>query len=420
MNKELTLLIFLIIILASVTFHVSSSTAPSIIAEDVATRINSPCGEGVAWTPECVSTPNTFGTTSTPVPPSTTIVQASGGSVTGIVGSYNLMILAGTLVGGVIVSSVNDNAVPVLNPLTGDVVVYNMDKGDKVTVDYTGEPAYRAKMSEGVEAEVQTPNRIRFTAYADDSFLKIKASEEPSFDFNNGLLEYENDVLLEKISTTELDTAGVDAGYSNGFRCVTLAGNASYYHIVKGFETDRFSLTNTNSQSYDVCIKKTPYDDFSMSGHRFAFIDLVKDRLEFRARFRYLMEGLTVLESFDELNHIFVEFGITENKITIHNPTPSSSKISETRSGYHLLAEKLMNNNVVRTHKFIDKEYPDFINLYSSDVGYKLPDIIIEDGMLVQQGKNRFTALVDNNVNCLNEVLNLFNYNENKDFYGRC
>lgn len=418
MKKELIILL-LFILLATVAFHVNSSTAPSIISEDVATRISSPCGEGVAWEPHCVSNPAVSGTTSTPVPDSTTIIQPTGAPITGIAGSYNLMILAGTLVGGVIVSSANSNAVPVLNPLTGDVVVYNMDEGDKVTIDYSGD-AQRAEMSEGVEAEIQTPNRVRFTAYGDDSFFKIKASEEPSYDFHNGLLEYENDVLLEQISTTEVDTANVDAGYNNGFRCVTLAGNASYYHIIKALKENRFSITNTNSQSYNVCIKKSPYDDISMSGHRYAFIDLVKDRLELKAKFRYLMKGLVALESFDEFNHIFVEFGVTDNKITVSNPSPSASVISETYSGYHVLSENMRGSKVVRTHKLAKEEHPNFINVYSTDVGYKLPDITIEDGMLVQQGKNRFTAFVEKNIDCLNEVLDLFRYNENEEFYDRC
>lgn len=423
MKKGVLFLLFVFIV-SVLSFPVKPGTVSTLDAADILSktepRITSPCSEGMAWTPECVTSPNTFGTTSTPVPGSTTIIQPTGTSVAGIAGSYNLMILAGTLVGGVIISSANGNVVPTLNPLTGDVVVYNMDKGDKVVVDYTGEPAYNAKLSEGVEAEVQTPNRVRFTAYDDDSFFKIKSTDKPSYDFNNGLLEYENDNVLEQISTTETDSAMVDSDYQFGFSCVSLAGNASYYYVDKNDWKRSFSLSNTNRQSYDVCIRKTAYDEFGMSGQRYALIDIVKDKLRFKAKFRYFMTGLLALESFDERNDISIESGMGDRKIIITNSAPISNMISQTYSGKHLITEKLVNNEVIRTHKFAKANHPELINIYSTNFKDKMPDINIEDGMLIQQNKNKFTGLVEQNTYCLNEMLTLFKYNETEDFYQMC
>ncbi len=363
--------------------------------------------------------PSLTGHTTTPATEDTKLITPEG-TISNIAGSYNLLIFAGSLIGGIIISSADNNAIPTFNPLTGDVVIYNMNKGDKVTVDYTSEPAYKAEMSEGVQAEIQTPQRIRFTAYSDNSYLKIKPTEEPSFNFKNGLLEYENSKIIEQIDTTKENNANVDQDYELGFKCFTLASNATYNYINKEDASKSFSFQNLNPQEYQVCIKKTIYDDYPMASQLNCVIDLVKDEAKFKAKFLYSKINKISLESLDERNEITIEYGMGKKKLTITNPAPTNDIISRFYSGYHKITEKLENRKAVRYHEFTSTEHSPFIDIYQTNFRNIQSTIEIIDGMLVQKEKNKFTAMVERNHDCLNEVLNLFQYKEPEDFYNVC
>lgn len=351
--------------------------------------------------------------------PTSTGSLSSGVQLQNIAGSTRIALLEGQIVGGMVISSVDNNVVPAFNPLTGEVIIYNMDLGDIVTIDYTGEPAYRASMSEGIEAEVQANNKIRFTAYGDDSILKIKSTDEPSYEFNNGLLEYENKNVLEQIDTLKLNDANVDKDYETGFKCLTLAANAKYNYEDK-VEPDRsFSIENLNKQDYQVCIKKTIYDEYELVNQRYGLIDLVKDTLKLKARVLYEKAKKLIFKSLDARNDAEIETSLGTTKILIQNSAPSSETLSKTYIGNHIITEKLEGKEVVRYHEFSEESHPELINIYSTSFKNEQPDITIENNMLVQKGNNRFTALTQENP-CLEQLQSLLNYEEDDSFYENC
>lgn len=353
------------------------------------------------------------------VTPASTGSLSSGVNLQNIVGSTRIALLGGRIVGGVVISSINNNVVPAFNPLTGEVIIYNMDLGDTVTIDYTGEPAYKAILSEGVEAEIQANNKIRFTAYSDDSMLKIKSTEEPSYEFTNGLLEYENKNVLEQIDTTKTNDANVDKDYETGFKCLTLAANAKYNYEDK-VEPDRsFSIENLNKQDYKVCIKKTIYDEYELVNQRYGLIDLVKDVLKLKAKVLYEKAKKLVFESLDSRNDAEIETSLGTTKILIQNVAPSSETLSKTYIGNHVITERLEGKKVVRYHEFSKEKYPELINIYSTSFKNSQPDITIKDNMLVQDGSNRFTALTQENP-CLEQLQTLLDYEEDDSFYENC
>ncbi len=353
------------------------------------------------------------------------VTPASTGSLSGglnfqnIVGSYRVLVMAGKLVGGVIVSSKDNNAVPAFNPLTGDVIIYNMDLGDTVTIDYTGEPAYQAKMSEGVEAEIQSKNKIRFTAYGKDSLLKIKPTDEPSYEFNNGLLEYESSNVLEQINTSKANDASVDKDYETGFKCLTLAADANYNYDDKVKKERSFSIKNLNKQDYKVCVKKTIYDEYQLVNQRYGLIDLVKDSVKLKAMVSYSRKNSPVYESFDSLNDAEMETSLGTTKLLIQNRAPSSATVSKTYVGSHVITEKLQGKEVTRIHEFVKEKHPEIINIYSTSFRKEQPDLAINDNMLIQKDKNKFTAFTQDH-ECYKYVEKLLSYEEEESFYDNC
>lgn len=184
-------------------------------------------------------------------------VQTGGGLLSDIVGSYNLIMKSGQIVEGVIISSKNNNVVPALNLLDGSLVFYNLQAGDKVVVDQIGGDGvmgneYSARMDEGVSADINKDlGKVRFTAYGDDSVLKISKSEgQPKYEFNNGLLEYENKKVLEQISTVKLGDTMVDKAYETGFKCLTIAPKAEYNYTDKSVKEKSFSIKNDNNRYF--------------------------------------------------------------------------------------------------------------------------------------------------------------------------
>jgi len=354
------------------------------------------------------------------------VTPASTGSLSGgvnfqnIVGSYRVLVMAGKLVGGVVVSSKDNNAVPAFNPLTGDVIIYNMDLGDTVTIDYSTEPAYNAKMSEGVKAEVQAKNKVRFTAYGQDSTLKIKSADEPSYEFNNGLLEYESSNLLEQINTTKANNADVDKDYELGFKCLTLAADANYNYDDKVKPDRSFEIKNLDKQDYKVCIKKTIYDEYQLVNQRYGIIDLVKDDVKLKSKVAYSKKNKAVYESFDSLNDAEIETSLGTTKLSITNKAPSAATVSKTYSGSHVITENFENKKMVRVHEFSLTKHPELISLYSTAFRQAQPDITIKDNLLVQKGKNKFTAFTQQNKECFSQLKSLFAYQEEGRFYDDC
>lgn len=354
------------------------------------------------------------------------VTPASTGSLSGgvnfqsIVGSYRVLVMAGKLVGGVVVSSKDNNAVPAFNPLTGDVIIYNMDLGDTVTIDYSSEPAYQAKMSEGVKAEIQSKNKVRFTAYGKDSLLKIKPTEEPSYEFNNGLLEYESNNVLEQINTSKANNANVDKDYETGFKCLTLAADANYNYDDKVKKDRSFSIKNLDKQDYKVCVKKTIYDEYQLVNQRYGLIDLVKDSLKLKSKVAYSRKSSPVYESFDSLNDAEMETSLGVTKLLISNKAPSSETITKTYTGNHVITEKLEGKGAIRIHEFSKEKHPEVISIYSTSFRTEQPDITVKDNLLVQDGKNRFTAFTQQNKECLSQLQVLFAYEEEETFYDDC
>lgn len=408
MKKEIKLIIFIMILLISFI-----PVYPGSFFDVAQTAKQTPLEESELAKP---TTPATNAQVPTVSSGTTTITPPSGNIISNIAGSYNLLLIAGELVGGVIISSADNNAIPALNPLTGNVIIYNMDLGDTVTIDYTGEPAYRAEMSEGVEAEVQTNNKIRFTAYGEDSMFKIKPTEEPSYEFNNGLLEYESNQLLEQINTTKTNDADVDKNYETGFKCLTLAADANYNYKDKVKQERSFEIKNLNKQEYQVCIKKTIYDEYTMTGSRYSLIDLVKDSLKLKAKVQYLKNKELVYEGLDERNDAELETSLGTTKLLIQNRAPSTETISKTYTGNHIIKETIK----ARIHEFSKEKNPELINIYSASFKNIMPDVTINNNMLIQEGKNKFTALTQENKDCLNQLQSLFDYEEEESFYEDC
>ncbi|MCG2717246.1 MAG: hypothetical protein L6408_00220 [Nanoarchaeota archaeon] len=386
MKKEyflLLILIFLIIILAIVCFGSSFEDKFKVeFGEDPVSATENLQQQPTTLEPGPNAAPSgnsinpvTEGTTIIPAPTSPTAATANGGIISGITGSHGLLLYGGALLGGFVISSIDNNQVPSLNPLTGDVIVYTMNAGDTVLIDYTQEPAYRATMSEGVEAELLTQNRIRFIAYSDDSVLKVIPTEDPSYQFNDGRLEYENDNVLEKINTTKEDEANVDANYDTGFKCLTLAGGANYDYEDKIEKTNSFSLKNINKQDFNICVKKTVYDEYKMTSQRYGLIDLVKDSIKIKSKILYQREGQNVFESLDERNEANIETNLGTTKLTIQNRVPTAEIVANTYIGNHILTENTEGNQVIRYHQFSQEKYPDMINIYSTTFKTQQPEI---------------------------------------------
>jgi hypothetical protein len=354
------------------------------------------------------------------VTPASTGSLSSGVNLQNIIGSTRVAIMGGRIVGGMIVSSVNDHALPAFNPLTGDVIVYNMDLGDTVLIDYSIEPAYNAKMSEGVKAEIQSKNKVRFTAYGKDSVLKIKPTEEPSYEFNNGLLEYESSNVLEQVNTSKVNDANVDKDYNYGFKCLTLAADANYNYDDKVKPERSFEIKNLDKQDYKVCIKKTIYDDYQLVNQRYGLIDLVKDSLKLKSKVAYSRKSNPVYESFDGLNDAEIETSLGVTKLLISNKAPSSEMITKTYVGNHVLTEKLNGRSITRYHEFSKTKHPELVSIYSTKFKTEQPDITVKDNMLVQDGKNRFSAITQENKDCLEQLGSLFDYKEEETFYDKC
>lgn len=340
-------------------------------------------------TPEQPLTPETSGIISSPITPANTqILPSSGFPLNDLIGSYKLLIMGGELVGGVIVSSKNGLAVPAFNPLTGDTVVYNMDKGDTVTIDYTSEPAYRAKMSKGVTAETK---KIRFTSYGSDSMLKIKKADEPSYEFNNGLFEYENDKVLEQVSTTKNDDVTLDPAYETGFRCLSLAPNAFYNYVEKMKQSDSFEIANNNSADYKVCVRKTRYDEYDMKGKLYGMVDLFNNAVKLNAKVTYSENNQTVYESLSTNNAADIASTYEGKKLSLSAAKPEvKGVVSRVYSGYHIITEENNNGQLIRHHEYSSTMHPDSIGIYSSASG---PDINIQRLALTQEGMGKFTAL---------------------------
>lgn len=320
------------------------------------------------------------------VTPASTGSLSSGVNLQDIIGSTRIAIMGGHIVGGMIVSSIDNNAVPAFNPLTGDVIIYNMDKGDTVLIDYAEGSAYNTKVSEGVEAEIQTPNRIRFTAYGKDSVLKVKPTEEPSYEFNNGLLEYENDKILEQINTTKLDDASVDADYRYGFKCTTLSPEANYNYIDKGDESKSFSIRNDNRKDYTVCARKTAYDEYNLESNMYSgLVDVMNDNFLLKAGITLFKEDSSIYQGFDVKNLARIESGVETTKFSLENKAPRTELISKVYTGAYKIIEKMIKGVVHRGFDYSKERNPTLINLYSSNMSkyYAYGDIrLTKDGTL--------------------------------------
>ena len=365
---------------------------------------------------EILTTPKPTGTLIEPVTEITTIPSPDG-IISNIAGSQRIMLLYGQLVGGVIVSSSNDNSIPTFNPLTQEVITYNMDLGDTVTIDYTDDPAYQAKMSEGVVAEIG--DNVRFTANGDDSLIKIKPTENPSYEFQNGLFEYENEDILEQITTTKLNEANIDKEYETGIKCLTLAPLANYDYKDKAKAERSFSVKNMNQQNYKLCIKKTIYDEYVLTGNRYGLIDLIHNSLKLKAKVIY-SKTKPVYESLDEMNDAELETKLNVAKMLITDRAPSSETISKTYISNHIITEKLEESKVIRYHEFSKEKYPNLINIYSTVLKNNQPDIQVQKNLLTQKNKNKFTAITLENKECLNQIHDLRDYNERINFYEDC
>lgn len=352
-------------------------------------------------------------------------INTGSGLLKNLEGSYKLLTYYNQIVGGVIVSSKDNNVIPTLNLLDGSLVFYNLQQGDKVEINQIGSNGimgdeYKAVMSEGVSAEIQANNKVRFTAYGDDSLLKIKPSEEPSYEFNNGLLEYENKNVLEQINTTKINEASVDKSYEYGFKCLTLASDADYNYNDKIKPERSFEVKNLNRQDYQLCVKKTVYDDYSMTGQRYGIIDLVKDSVALKAKVIYSKKNIDVYEGLDDRNEAVLETSLGTTKISITNPAPSSDTISQTFISSHVLSEVIKTGKIIRFHSFMEKKGSDVINIYSTLFKSSQPDISINNDLLVQKGKNKFSAWTYDNIECFSMLKSLFAYEEEDSFYDNC
>lgn len=353
-------------------------------------------------------------------------LQTSSGLVSNIAGSYHLITMSGQIAEGVIISSKNNNVVPALNLLEGSLIFYHMQLGDKVIIDQIGGDGvmgskYNAQMDKGVSADISKDlGKVRFTAYGDDSILKISRPEgQPKYEFNNGLLEYENKNVLEQVNTTKLNDASVDKNYETGFKCLTLAADANYNYDDKVSKERSFSIKNLNNQDYKVCVKKTIYDEYQMVNNRYSLVDLVKDSVKFKAKVLYSKKNKPVYESFDERNDAEMETSLGVTKLLVQNRAPSSETVAKTYTGNHVITEKLQGKDVVRLHEFSKEKYPELINIYSTMFRSEQPDISINDNMLVQDGKNRFAAFT-NGHSCASQLKALFDYGEDESFYDEC
>lgn len=320
-------------------------------------------------------------------------VQAGSGLLSDIVGSYNLIMKSGQIVGGVIVSSKNNNVIPALNLVDGSLVFYNMQLGDKVVIDQIGGDGimgdeYEAKMDKGVSANVNKDlGKIRFTAYGDDSVLIIGKSEDPpKYEFKNGLLEYENKNVLEQINTTELDDSTVDKAYETGFRCLTLAPKANYNYQDKEDKEKSFSIKNDNNKDYTVCTKKTAYDEYSLESNLYSsLVDIMNDNFLLKAGVTFFKQASPVYKGFDAKNLARIESDVETTKLSLENRAPRTKLLSEVYTGIYKITETMVKGIVHRGFDYIEDRKPLMVNLYTSNMSknYGYGDIkVSKDGIL--------------------------------------
>lgn len=392
MIKKRTLILTVILLIS--IFNSNGGTVDQLFLEDPTSAVDK-----VSQTPipaEDLTTQISGTGKISQVTPASTGSLSGGVNLQDIIGSYDVLVVTGKIIGGVIVSPKDNNAVTTFNPLTGEIIVYHMDKGDTVLIDYSEGPAYKAKMSEGVEAEIQTKNKIRFTAYGKDSLLKIKPTEEPSYEFNNGLLEYENDKILEQVNTSKTNDASVDKDYTYGFKCLTIAPEADYNYVDKNEDFRSFRVRNKNRDDYQVCLEKTAYDQYEQIGDFNSLFNIQDGYSKLKATVNFEKDDKPVYEGLDRFNIAELSSDrikkIASFKIT--NTRSNNGVLSKVYTGQHVIVEERQGKIVNRYHQFSNEKYPNMIREYSSDLRFsKLPDIKIEDGILVQEGKNKFTAL---------------------------
>ncbi|MDP2908040.1 MAG: hypothetical protein Q8O03_08980 [Nanoarchaeota archaeon] len=250
--------------------------------------------------------------------------------------------------------------------------------------------------------------------------MKISKSEgQPKYEFNNGLLEYENNNVLEKVNTSKVNSASVDKNYETGFKCLTLAADADYNYDDKVKAERSFSIKNLNKQDYKVCVKKTVYDEYNLVNQMYSLVDLVKDNVRLKSMVLYEKGKKSLYEGLDQNNDAEIETSLGVTKLSIANKAPSSAQVSKTYTGNHVISEALEGKTVTRYHSFSKIKYPN-VNIYSTSFRNKQPDITIKDNLLVQDGKNRFSAITQENKDCLEQLGSLFDYKEEEAFYDKC
>jgi len=300
---------------------------------------------------------------------------------------------SGQIVEGVIISSKNNNVVPALNLLDGSLVFYNLQAGDKVVVDQIGGDGvmgneYSARMDEGVSADINKDlGKVRFTAYGDDSVLKISKSEgQPKYEFNNGLLEYENKKVLEQISTVKLGDTMVDKAYETGFKCLTIAPKAEYNYTDKSVKEKGFSIKNDNNRDYTVCTKKTAYDEYNLEPNFYSgLVDVMNDDFLLKAGVTFFKQSTPVYQSFDAKNLARIESDVETTKLSLENKAPSVRLVSEVYTGIYKITETMVRGLVHRGFDYVKERRPILVNLYTSNISkaYSYGDIrVTKDGAL--------------------------------------
>ena len=350
-----------------------------------------------------------------------TTLQNSIADVSEVKGNDILKVSGVILEGTNVESNLNGNFIPFFNLVDESLMGFDLDKNEKISVKQFKNGLFlnefQSTLSKGAKLRQYFRDSdavVTFEATEDTSFFIRKNNE---YEFENGILTYRGNNIIETITTKDKTKANVDS--IQGILKINLARDASYFYESVSNPESNFLVENKNNADYIVLIKKQESD--TATGN---FIDLVNHKVELNGRInlkKKINGNFTVIyEGLNNQNKIIITLDSTNSKIkSFYLDAQGKGVIANIYTSFY----KIIENNAEEFKRYIlfNEESP-VIELYYSSLDLTNVVTVNENGELIRKGKNKYSMIARKSISyriCTNLLRGFTGYKDER-FIQNC